>query len=87
MLEVAENVFLLARLSFRKKIAAVNRDSPQEHHRNNLSRNKNAPRIEEDKIPQVSEDSQEKIAEKIFHIFFKSGSRILGALSNLFEFF
>ena len=68
------------------KLAAVNRNSEEEHPMNNLSRETNVSRVNEDCISQISEEIKFlKVTKKLFFEFRRTESRILGALSKLSE--
>ena len=64
----------MATLRNKRKLAAVTRETQEEHPRNGQSRNTSVPRISEDYITQVFEE------------FSRTKFRILGALSKLDEF-
>ena len=65
-----------------KKLAAVNRDSNEEHLRNNFLRDTIVPRVNEDYFTQVSEEIKGRVTEKLSRKFSRTESRILGALSK-----
>ena len=48
----------MAEMRNRKKLAAIHKDSPEEHHRNNLSRYTIAPRINEEYSTRVTEKTE-----------------------------
>ena len=66
-------------------MAAVARETQEEHPRNGQSRNMSVPRINEEYIPQVSEEIEDRVT-KLSLGFSRTKSRILGALSKLDEF-
>ena len=70
----------------KRKMAAVTREAQEEHPRNGQSRNKSVPRINEEYITQVSEEIEGRVTKKLFQEFSRTESRILGALSKLYEF-
>ena len=77
----------MATLRNKRKLAAVTRETQEEHPRNGQSRNTSVPRINKDYITQVSEEIEGKVTKKLSHEFSRTDSRILGALSKLDEFF
>ena len=76
----------MATLRNKRKLAAVTRETQEEHPRNGQSRNTSVPRINEEYITQVSEDIEGRITKKLSQEFSRTESRILGALSKLDEF-
>ena len=70
----------------KRKLAAVTRETQEEHPRNGQSRNTSVPRINEEYITQVSEEIESRVTEKLSQEFSRAESRILGALSKLDEF-
>ena len=75
----------MATLRNKRKLAAVTRETQEEHPRNGQSRNTSVPRINEEYITQVSEKIESRVTEKLSQEFSRGESRILGALSNLDE--
>ena len=67
-------------------MAAVTRETQEEHPRNGQSRNTSVPKINEEYITQVSEEIESRVTEKLSQEFSRAESRILGALSKLDEF-
>ena len=67
-------------------MAAVTRETQEEHPRNDLSRNTSVPRINEEYITQVFEEIEGRVTRKLSQEFSRTESRILGALSQLDEF-
>ena len=67
-------------------LAAVNRDSQEEHPRNKFSRDTNVPRIKRESIRQLSEKIIERVTKKLSRELSRAKSRILGASSELDEF-
>ena len=76
----------MATLRNKRKLAAVTRETQEEHPRNGQSRNTSVPRINEEYITQVSEEIESRVTEKLSQEFSRAESRILGALSKLDEF-
>ena len=76
----------MATLRSKRKLAAVTRETQNEHPRNGQSRNTSVPRINEECITQVSEEIEGRVTKKLFQEFNRKQSRILGALSKLDEF-
>ena len=70
----------------KRKLAAVTRETQEEHPRNGQSRNTSVPRIDEEYITQVSEEIEGRVTEKLSQEFRRTESRNLGALSKLDEF-
>ena len=71
----------------KRKLAAVARETQEEHLRNGQSRNTSIPRIDEEHITQVSEEIEGRVIKKLSQEFSRTESCILGALSKLDEFF
>ena len=76
----------MATLRNKRKLAAVTKETQEEHPRNGQSRNTSVPRINEEYITQVSEDSEGRITKKLSQEFSRTESRILGDLSKLDDF-
>ena len=76
----------MATLRNKRKLAAVTRETQEEHPRNGQSRNTSIPRINEEYITQVSEEVECRVTNKLSQEFNRTESRILGALSKLDEF-
>ena len=76
----------MATLRNKRKLAAVTRETQEEHPRNGQSRNTSVPRINEEYITQVSEEIESRVTEKLSQEFSRAESRILCALSKLDEF-
>ena len=76
----------MATLRSNRKLAAVTRETQEEHPRNGKSRNTSVPRINEEHITQISEEIQGRVTKKLSQEFSRTESRILGALSKLDEF-
>ena len=76
----------MATLRNKRKLAAVTRETQEEHPRNSQSRNTSVPRINEEYITQVSEEIEGRVTKKLSQEFSRTESRILGALSKLDEF-
>ena len=76
----------MATLRNKRKLAAVTRETQEEHPRNGQSRNTSVPRINEEYITQVSEEMEGRITKKLSQEFSRIESRISDALSKLDEF-
>ena len=76
----------MATLRNKRKLAAVTRETQEEHPRSGQSRNTSVPRINEEYITQVSEEIEGRGSKKLSQEFSRTESRILGALSKLDEF-
>ena len=76
----------MATLRNKRKLAAVTRKTQEENPRNGQSRNTSVPRINEEKITQVSEEIEGRASKKLSQEFSRTDSRILGALTKLNEF-
>ena len=76
----------MANLRNKRKLAAVARETQEEHPRNGQSRNTSVPRINEEYITQVTEEIEGSVIKKLSQEFSKTESRILCALSKLDEF-
>ena len=76
----------MATLRNKRKLAAVTRETQEEHSRNGQSRNTSVPRIKEEYITQLSEEIEGRVSKKLSQEFSRTESRILGALSKLDEF-
>ena len=67
-------------------MAAVTRETQEEHSRNGQYRNTSVPRINVEYITQVSEEIEGRVTKKLSQELSRTESRILGALSKLDEF-
>ena len=76
----------MATLKNKRKLAAVTRETQEEHPRKGQSRNTSVPRINEEYITQVSEEIEGRVTKKLSQEFSRTEFRILGALSKLDEF-
>ena len=76
----------MATLRNKRKLAAVTRETQEENPRNGQSRNTSVPRIDEEYIPQLSEQIESRVTKKLSQEFSRTEYRILGALSKLDEF-
>ena len=76
----------MAMLRNKRKLAAVTRETQEEHSRNGQSRNTPVLRINEEYITQVSEKIEGRITKKLSQEFNRIESRISDALSKLDEF-
>ena len=72
-------------LRIKWKLAAVTRETQDEHPRNGQSWNTSVRRINEEYITQVFEEIEGRVTKKPSHEFSGTESRILGALSKLDE--
>ena len=70
----------------KRKLAAVTRETQEEHPRNGQSWNTSVARINEEYITQVSEEIEGRVTKKLSQEISRTESCILGALSNLDEF-
>ena len=70
----------------KRKLAAVTKEIQEENPRKGQSRNTSVPRINEEYITQVSEEIEGRVTKKLSQDFSRTDSRILGALSKLYEF-
>ena len=75
----------MATLRNKRKLAAVTRETQEEHPRNGRSRNTSVPRNNEEYITQVSEEIEGRVTRKLSQEFSRTESRILGALSKIDE--
>ena len=76
----------MATLKNKRKLAAVTRETQEEHPRNGHSRDTSVPRIEEEYITQVSEGIEGRVTKKVSQELSRTESCIFGALSKLEEF-
>ena len=76
----------MATLRNKRKLAAVARETQEEHPGNGQSRNTSVPRINEEYITQVSEEIEGRVTKTLSQELSRTESRILGALSKLDEF-
>ena len=76
----------MATLRNKRKLAAITRETQEEHPRNGQSRYTSVPRINEEHITQVAEEIEGRVIKKLSQEYSKTKSRILGALSKLDEF-
>ena len=76
----------MATLRNKRKLAAVTRETPEEHPGNGQSRNTSVTRINEEYITQVCKEIEGRVCKKLSQEFDKTESRILGALSKLDRF-
>ena len=67
-------------------LAAVTRETQEEHPRNGQSRNTSVPRIDKEYITKVSEEIEGRVTKKLSQEFSRTESRIVGTLSKLDEF-
>ena len=66
-------------------LAAVTRETQEEHPRNDQSRKTSVPRTNEEYIRQISEEIEGRVTKKLSQEFSSTESRLLGALSKLDE--
>ena len=76
----------MATLRNKRKLAVVTTKTQQEHPRNGQSRNTSVPRINEEYITHVSEETEGRVTKKLFQEFSRTQSRILRSLSKIDEF-
>ena len=76
----------MATLRNKRKLAAVTRETQEEHPRNGQSRNTSIPRINKEYITQLSEEIEGRVTKKLSQEYSRTESRILRALSILNEF-
>ena len=76
----------MALLRNKRKLAAITRETQEEHPRNGQSGNTFVPRINEEFITHVCEEIEGRVTKKLSQEFSRTESRILGALSKLDEF-
>ena len=76
----------MATLRNKRKLAAVTRETQEEHPRNGQSRKTSVPRIKEENFTQVFEEIEGGVSRKLSQEFSKTESRTMGALSKLYEF-
>ena len=76
----------MATLRNKQKLAAVTRETQEEHPRIGQSRNTSVPRINEEKVTQVSDEIESGVFKKLSQELSTTQSRILGALSKLDKF-
>ena len=76
----------MATLRNKRKLAAVRRETQEEHPRNGQSRNTSIPIDNEEYITQVAEEIEGRVTKKLSQVFSRTESRILRALFKLDEF-
>ena len=76
----------MATLRNKRKLAAVTRETQEEHPRNGQSRYTSVPRINEEYITQVSEEIEGRATNKLSQELSRTESQVLGAPSKLDEF-
>ena len=76
----------MATLRNKRKLAAVTRETHEEHPRSGQSRNTSLSRNNEKYITHDSEEIEGRVTKKLSQEFSRTESRILGALSKLDEF-
>ena len=70
----------------KRKLAALNKESCEDHARSNLAQNSSAPGSQENYITQVSEEIEGRVTKRLSKEFSKTENRILGALARLDDF-
>ena len=75
----------MATLKNKRKLAAVTRDTQEEHPWNGQSRNTSVSRINEEYITQISVEIEGRVTKKLSEEFSRTESRILCVLSELDE--
>ena len=70
----------------KRKLAALNKENCEGLPRNNLAKDLNVPRSQEDYITQVSEEIEGRVTKKLLQEFSRTENRILGALVRLDDF-
>ena len=76
----------MATLRNKRKLAAVTRETQEEHPRNGQSWNTSVPRINEEYITELFEEIEGRVSKKLSQEFSRTESHTLGALSKLDEF-
>ena len=70
----------------KRKLAALNKESCEEHPRSNLAQNSNVSRSQEASITQVSGEIEGRVTKKLSQELIRTENCILGALSPLDDF-
>ena len=83
---IVKRLFCTMATRNKRKLAALNKENCEEHHRSNLAQNSNVPRSQEDYITQVSEEIEGRVTKKLLQEFSRTENRILGALARLDDF-
>ena len=73
----------MATLRKKRKLAALNKENCEEHHRRNLAQNSNVPRSQEDYITQISEEIEGRVTKKLSQEFSRTDKGTVGALSHV----
>ena len=76
----------MATLRNKRKLAALTRETQEEHPRNGQSRNTSVPKINEEYITQAPEEIEGRVTKQLSQEFSRTESRILGTLSKLDKF-
>ena len=76
----------MATLRNKRKLAAVTRETQEEHLRNGQSRKTSVPRINPEHITQLSEQMEGRVTKTLSQELSRTESRNLGVLSKLDEF-
>ena len=66
----------------KRKLAALNKENCEKHPRGNLAQNSSAPRLQEDCITQISEETEGRVTKRLSKEFSRTENRILGALAR-----
>ena len=70
----------MATLKNKRELAAFNKKNCKEHPRSNLAQNSIVPRSPEDSIPQVSEETEVRLTEKLSQDYGRTENSIFGAI-------
>ena len=70
----------------KRKLAALKKESCEEHPRSNMAQNSSAPRSHEEYITQVSEEIEGRVTKRLSTEFSRTENRILGAPARLDDF-
>ena len=73
----------MAKMRNKRKLAAVTKETPEEHPRNGQSRNTSVPRINEEYITQVFEGIEGTVTKQLSQEFSRTDCRILGVVSKI----
>ena len=76
----------MAALRNKRKLAAINKEICEEHHRRSLAQNSNVPKSQEEYITQASEENGRRVTKKLSQELCRTENRILGALACLDDF-
>ena len=70
----------------KRKLAALNKESCEEHARSSFAQNSKIPRLQEDHITQICQKNEERVTKRLSQEFNKTENRMLGALAHLDDF-